>query len=259
MKFPAEAADNDFIPRLWATRRVGYLLDEIRLRGESKELKDEVTDLARQFGIVTPYTAYLILEDEDRRNIPRSAQSLPTLQQDTAGKREIAQAYESLRRDKDGAAAVAGARAGYQLKAAQSAADGIALGAIEANRALPPAAGPANASSATHWFFRSEARKGLATPTTGAPVATATTAPTGSATPAQPLSQFVRGKTFYQNANQWIDAEVQKLTAPKPVRVQFNSAEYFELGRRHPEALPWLALGSRVQFVIAGTLYEIHE
>lgn len=259
VKFPAEAADNDFIPRLWATRRVGYLLDEIRLRGESKELKDEVTDLARQFGIVTPYTAYLILEDEDRRNIPRSAQSLPTLQQDTAGKREIAQAYESLRRDKDGAAAVAGARAGYQLKAAQSAADGIALGAIEANRALPPAAGPANASSATHWFFRSEARKGLATPTTGAPVATATTAPTGSATPAQPLSQFVRGKTFYQNANQWIDAEVQKLTAPKPVRVQFNSAEYFELGRRHPEALPWLALGSRVQFVIAGTLYEIHE
>ncbi|HEY2951563.1 MAG TPA: VIT domain-containing protein, partial [Verrucomicrobiae bacterium] len=59
--FPEEAADHDFIPRLWATRRVGYLLDEIRLRGESKELKDEVTELARKYSIVTPYTAYLIV------------------------------------------------------------------------------------------------------------------------------------------------------------------------------------------------------
>ena len=30
-------------PRLWATRRVGYLLDQIRLHGENKELKEEVT------------------------------------------------------------------------------------------------------------------------------------------------------------------------------------------------------------------------
>ena len=43
--FPAQA-DHDFIPRLWATRRVGYLLDEIRLRGENKELKDEVTTVS---------------------------------------------------------------------------------------------------------------------------------------------------------------------------------------------------------------------
>ena len=49
---------------LWATRRVGYLLDEIRLHGENAELRDEVTVLARKYGIVTPYTAYLIVEDE---------------------------------------------------------------------------------------------------------------------------------------------------------------------------------------------------
>ena len=33
--FPAKATDHAFIPRLWATRRVGFLLDEIRLHGES--------------------------------------------------------------------------------------------------------------------------------------------------------------------------------------------------------------------------------
>lgn len=57
----------DFIPPIWASRRIGYLLDLIRLNGESKELIDEVTLLAREFGIITPYTSYLILEDEDRR------------------------------------------------------------------------------------------------------------------------------------------------------------------------------------------------
>jgi Ca-activated chloride channel family protein len=59
VKFTDEDTRHAFIPRLWATRRVGWLLDEIRLHGESKELKDEVVELARKHGIVTPYTAYL--------------------------------------------------------------------------------------------------------------------------------------------------------------------------------------------------------
>ena len=57
VNFSSVAHEHEFIPRLWATRRVGYLLDEIRLRGENAELKDEVTELARKYSIVTPYTA----------------------------------------------------------------------------------------------------------------------------------------------------------------------------------------------------------
>ncbi|HAM72114.1 MAG TPA: hypothetical protein DCM86_10770, partial [Verrucomicrobiales bacterium] len=66
VSFPDVSTANDFLPRLWATRRVGHLLDEIRLRGESQELRDEVVALARQYAIVTPYTAYLVTEDEAR-------------------------------------------------------------------------------------------------------------------------------------------------------------------------------------------------
>ena len=62
--FPEKHDENEFIARLWATRRVGYLLDEIRLHGENKELVDSVTSLAKSYGIVTPYTSYLIVEDE---------------------------------------------------------------------------------------------------------------------------------------------------------------------------------------------------
>ena len=61
--FPKVEPGNDFLPRLWANRKVAYLLDQIRLHGENRELVDEVVRLAKRYGIVTPYTSALILED----------------------------------------------------------------------------------------------------------------------------------------------------------------------------------------------------
>jgi Ca-activated chloride channel homolog len=51
-----------FIPRLWATRRVGYLLEEMRLRGPEAELEEEVRRLGLKYGLVTPYTSFLVTE-----------------------------------------------------------------------------------------------------------------------------------------------------------------------------------------------------
>jgi len=62
--FPRQERERDFVARLWATRRVGDLLDEIRLQGENAELKNEVIALAKEFGLVTPYTSYLVREEE---------------------------------------------------------------------------------------------------------------------------------------------------------------------------------------------------
>lgn len=59
LNFPVRAEDNDFLPRLWASRRVGWLIEQIRLNGEAKELRDEVIDLGLRYGLVTPYTSYL--------------------------------------------------------------------------------------------------------------------------------------------------------------------------------------------------------
>lgn len=65
-RFPPENKENDFIPRIWATRKIGYLMSEIRLKGENKELVDEIIKLSKEHGIMTPYTSFLILEkDED--------------------------------------------------------------------------------------------------------------------------------------------------------------------------------------------------
>lgn len=76
--FEEDQIDNDFISRLWATRKIGFLLDEIRLKGEIAELKDEVIQLSKEFGIMTPYTSLLVLEtDKDyaQHNIPRDQQA----------------------------------------------------------------------------------------------------------------------------------------------------------------------------------------
>ncbi|HTK39120.1 MAG TPA: VWA domain-containing protein, partial [Pyrinomonadaceae bacterium] len=67
LDFPQRAESNDFLPRLWATRRVGWLVEQIRNNGENKELRDEIVDLGTRYGIVTPYTSYLATDGSERQ------------------------------------------------------------------------------------------------------------------------------------------------------------------------------------------------
>ena len=61
--FHSQGGD-DFIPRLWATRKIGHTLTQIRLHGEREEWVDAVIDLSVRYGIITPYTSFLIEEDD---------------------------------------------------------------------------------------------------------------------------------------------------------------------------------------------------
>ncbi len=55
----------EFIPRLWATRKIGYLLNQIRLHGENAEAIDQIVKLSIRYGIITPYTSFLVEEPAD--------------------------------------------------------------------------------------------------------------------------------------------------------------------------------------------------
>lgn len=73
--FEKSTRANSFIPRLWANRKIAYLLSEIKLNGAEKELIDEVIELSLEHGIITPYTSYLVLEegtDADRLRLSRA-------------------------------------------------------------------------------------------------------------------------------------------------------------------------------------------
>jgi Ca-activated chloride channel homolog len=60
--FPREQRDNQFIGRLWATQRIGYLSAERRRVGANQELDNEIRSLGEQFGIPTEFTSYLVQE-----------------------------------------------------------------------------------------------------------------------------------------------------------------------------------------------------
>ena len=62
--FPAQSREMEFLPRLWATRKIGYLLNQIRLYGTEQELVDEIVDLSLRYGVMTPYTSFLVEEEE---------------------------------------------------------------------------------------------------------------------------------------------------------------------------------------------------
>jgi Ca-activated chloride channel family protein len=55
---PDKEDENEFMPQLWAARKIGYLLDEIRLHS-NQELIDEVVRLSKTYGIPTEYTTFL--------------------------------------------------------------------------------------------------------------------------------------------------------------------------------------------------------
>ncbi len=73
-------------------------MDQIRLLGkEEKELKDEIVELARKYGIITPYTSYLIVEDETKR-VSRNRLDAKYQTSDNASVRSYAQNNENKRR-----------------------------------------------------------------------------------------------------------------------------------------------------------------
>jgi Ca-activated chloride channel family protein len=236
VEFPRDASENEFIPRLWATRRVGYLLDEIRLHGENGELRDEVTELARKYSIVTPYTAYLILEDETHRNVPMASRSLQRFDGDRAARTEASKAWGAFKDERDGGNAIGGARLGMAYRSADALAPATVNGALESRRSLGLSAKPGGAGGES---LADKSKERLVQ--------------------YSQQTQFVAGKSFFQNGQQWTDSAVQKQPSAKRVRIQFGSTEYFDLVSKQPKALPWLALGQNVQFVLDNTVYDIYE
>ena len=62
--FPRVEPANDFIPRLWASRRIGDLTRQVRLEGNSATTIQQIRDLGLRYGILTEYTSYLVQEPQ---------------------------------------------------------------------------------------------------------------------------------------------------------------------------------------------------
>jgi len=91
-----------FISRLWATRKIGHLLTQIRLHGERREWVDAVVALSVHYGIVTPYTSFLIeeedvLTEQGRAEAAEKYMALPTMAAVGAPAVEMAEEEATMR------------------------------------------------------------------------------------------------------------------------------------------------------------------
>lgn len=227
-----------FIPRLWAIRKVGYLLEEIRLRGQKQELRDEVVALGKKFGIVTPYTSYLVVEDapvpvasnrpppppmqqpwerrsrEESRFAPKKSASMPSAPAAAGAPAPAPEA--SPADDFDSAFGSAGGRAGG------------AKGA-EAEKKL-------DESSGKDGILMSKAMRKMKEQDRGPGGADAV--------------RVAGGKTFVWNSGGWIESEAVG-NLGKQLKVKYLSDAYFALLRARPTLKEALALGDRVVVIVA--------
>jgi len=222
--FPKAQAGNDFLPQLWARRKIGYLLDQIRLHGRSDELVDEVVRLSKEYGIATPYTSYLVLENEEayrRHGIIKG------------------EALGRLRKAGVAAAPSAAATERAWMMAAQSRSD---MKLLEPGRG-----GEAGADGAQSIAFSrrlSAWKKGDALATSKPGEAEATI-------------KRVAGKTFALLGGTYIDTAFDE--DMDILKLKWGSDAYFAALRAMPELKDYFALGESVVVVINGKALVIAE
>lgn len=134
----SSAGGEPFIARLWATRKIGHLLNQVRLAGPSEELIDEIVRLSTTYGIATPYTSFFVPEPAGAMPVG-GAGPLPTMAPAPAAVMEVekqveAAAYEALSAapaaPASGATAVQDSRAREALRSADVAASGEAASGL---------------------------------------------------------------------------------------------------------------------------------
>ncbi len=223
-RFPISLKTEDagaaYMPRLWATRKIGYLLDEIRLRGQNNELVEEVKALAQRFGIVTPYTSFFVHDDR-------------ALAQGGGGRPPRTMAPGGLRR--------AGEAGG------EDRARGLTLGLPRAPSAplAEPAAAGAEAVDKSETLARLK----------GSTVTGPATREAGKPQDGKGEIKYVGSKTFYLRDGVWFDSTYKEGAEER--KVVYLSPEYFDLLAKKPELGQYFALGKEVVVCLDGVSYRI--
>jgi Ca-activated chloride channel family protein len=230
--FPKQSVERPFIGSIYAHRKIGYLLDQIRLHGEEPELKEEVTRLSLAYGIQTPYTSYLVLENEEQfkqygiaRDEAARAAGAPAPSREPAALNKMAEAITG---------AVGGRRA--EMAAPQAAGDSAeARGAYsgvryDSDRLMSEAEGKGAVEIAQEMRKLKETEGGRAAWGRGAVTS-------------------VGGRQFISYLGAWVDQRFEG--TEKLTKILWGSEAYFKLLREHPELKDIFSLGQSLVVVTA--------
>ncbi|MFN7767387.1 MAG: VIT domain-containing protein [Planctomycetaceae bacterium] len=221
--FPARSTDDSyaFIEKLWATRRIGEIIDELDLRGQNQELVDELVQLSLKHGILTPYTSFLA--DEGVSVHDRAA----------FGRRAAEATREELGK-------VSG-QAGVSQRALK--------GNLQRANAAPAGAAAAMGGR----LAESESKKLSEARGRGAIVQDAE----GRQTVTTNVRQISR-KTFYRKQNVWQDAEVTEQELQQAQTIRQFSPEFFEVAASFDgQAGKYLAFSEPVVVKLGSQVYRV--
>lgn len=229
IEFPAELVkasnddSNSFVAKLWATRRVGEIIDEIDLHGKNKELIDELVALATEHGILTPYTSFLADENSDMRavgqNVAQAEERLTELEAvaDEFGvnQRAAKQGFKNARSAP--AFGYGGGGGGYGGEFGEADLDSLSV----------------SGGRGTVWYDAKTNRQRIAN------------------------NVFSLGrKTFFRRGERWVDSTVTEDEEKQAETVERFSPEYFELAKRlGKRATPYLAIEDEIVVKLEGVVY----
>jgi len=207
-EFKPRESNNAFIAKLWANRKVSHLLTQIRFNGENPELVESVKALGMEYGIVTPYTSYLVTEQKKELELVQNLAEAGTA---SSRRMEARQRARTSQFTADEELVGSGASFSAMTAQPQKAAASSGKGAVMSSRIMKKIAA-------------SEKEQDMLL-----------------------TIQRLAGKTFQLKNGIWIEdgiGDIEKVD----VEIKFLSDAYFKLSKTHPKLNRILALGEKVVF-----------
>ncbi|MEJ2055850.1 MAG: VWA domain-containing protein, partial [Calditrichaceae bacterium] len=220
MNFERRNSDNDFVDNIWANRKVSHLLTQIRFNGENKELIESVKALGEEYGIVTPYTSYLVTEQKEE---------LAVMENEISHNRGgiSARRMQSIQTARD--------------KKAE--ADEEALGGSGFFDAMTKAAAAPAAASGKGAVMSSRVQKKISN--------------TQQSTQMLVTMKRAANKTFYLKNGVWTEHSIDANN--DAVKIKFLSQDYFDLLQKDNQIKDILAIGEKILFKWENEIYKIVE
>ncbi len=244
---PGEGSGRDFVEKLWAVRRVGFIIDQIDLNGPNKELTDELVALGTKYGLLTPYTSFLADEGVNlhaaagvhRRRAISNLDALSVVQGEAGtSQRDMKQSFNKAERLEDVAK--------YAYSAPRTSAGRMGGGMGGGMGGMGGGMGGMGGSTPN-------ASRAAGRSVTGA---TKAVAPSEPGHPGNVRNIGV--KTFYRKADRWVDSEVKPEDEARAIVVEQFSEAFFQLARgQSAEANRYISFEEPVTVRLGDKVYRV--